>query len=107
MAKLTSLPHLYIINGFKGLIDFYVCRGQPCARTWPRFPTGPRAPAVQATIRIFKEANVLFPAISETVRQAYKEMAGSTSLTWKDMFFRGYISGTLRYFYAPDQIEES
>lgn len=107
LATISKLPSLEIINGFKGVIDFYVCRGQPCARSWPRPPQWPRAPAVQSTINIFRVASALFPGISETVRQAYKEMAGSTKLTDKDMFFRGYISGTLRYFFAVDDLEES
>ena len=37
MAKLTKLPSLDIIRGFKGVIDFYQWKGIPCARAWPRF----------------------------------------------------------------------
>ncbi|GAH90840.1 unnamed protein product, partial [marine sediment metagenome] len=32
MAKLTALPSLDIIRGFKGTLDFYIRRGVPCVR---------------------------------------------------------------------------
>jgi len=95
-----------VISGFRGVIDFYYYMGIPVARTWPRKPSMKRAPEVQATIRIFKQANIIFPQISPEVRQAYRDMVGSTNITWKDMFFRGYISGTLRYFFPPGELEE-
>lgn len=45
--------------------------------------------------------------VSPVVRQAYQDMVGTTNLTWKDMFYRGYLAGTLRYFFPVDELEET
>ena len=37
MARLYSLPSLEIIQGYKGVIDYFITRGIPCARRWPRY----------------------------------------------------------------------
>lgn len=107
MAVLKEMVGQKVIDGFKGVIDFYYYMGIPVARTWPRKPTGARSPGVQAQWPVFKQAAELFDQISPEVRLAYAQMAVGTNLTAKDIFFRGYISGTLRYFIAVDQIEES
>lgn len=98
---------LKVISGFKGVIDYYYYMGQPCARTWPRKPKRPRSPAVQETIAVFKQAALSLSLISPEVRLAYEQMAVGTNLTWKDIFYRGYISGTLRYYIPVDELESS
>ncbi|GAI78615.1 unnamed protein product, partial [marine sediment metagenome] len=30
MARLTALPSLDIIHGFRGILDFYLWKGLPC-----------------------------------------------------------------------------
>lgn len=90
-----------IIDGFKGVIDFYYYMGVPCARSWPKKIGANRSPAVMAQWPIWTEAARLWGEISPTVREAYVQMAVSTDLTGKDMFFRGYISGILRFYYPP------
>lgn len=93
MVKLASLPEAAIIDGFKGTIDFYVHDGVPCARRWPRSPSAPRAPAVQAYMQIFKDGVALWPTLSPAVQQAYNDMAVGTKMTARDLFMTGYISG--------------
>ena len=96
-----------IIDGFRGVIDFYYYMGIPCARAWPKSPGKSRNDNVRRQWPIFTTAASLWREISPEVRQAYEDMAAVTNLTGKDMFFRGYISGTLRYYVPPDELEES
>ena len=63
-------------------------------------------PASQSTAQVFKHAAEVYRQMTPVVVEAYQAMVGSTDLTWRDMFTRGYISGTLRYFYSVDDIEE-
>ncbi|GAI98357.1 unnamed protein product, partial [marine sediment metagenome] len=56
MAKLKVLPHQAIIDGLKGKVDFYLHRGIPCARKWPKSPGHLRAPAVMAQWQTFTDA---------------------------------------------------
>ena len=94
MAKLDALPALAIINGFKGTIDFYIHRGIPCARSWPRPPSGPRSPAVQAAGANFAQiAKGMFLAAPEVISAA-KTMAIDSPQTWKDVYTSILLGGT-------------
>ena len=106
MAILREMVGLKVIRGFRGVIDFYFCRGIPCARKWPRKPTRVRIPSVREQWPIFINAAKLWRELSPEVRQAYEDMAVPANLTGKDMFFRGYISGTLRYYQPVDELAE-
>lgn len=105
MAILKHMVALKVINGFRGVIDFYYHDGVPIARTWPRSPGKLRSPEVMAQWPVFTTAARLWDALSDEVRLAYEDMAAVTKITAKDMFFRGYISGTLRYYVPPDYLE--
>lgn len=96
MAKLTNLPELAIIDGFKGTIDYYVHDGQPCARRWPRSPSAPRAPAVQAAWVAFSEATALWSILSPSIKEAYRQTAVTTNLTPRDLFTKSYITDYFR-----------
>lgn len=107
MAKIKEMVGLKVISGFRGVIDFYYYMGIPCARKWPKKPRVPRSPGVQESIAVFKQATQNLSLISPEVREAYEQMAVGTNLTWKDLYYRGYISGTLRYYIPVDELEES
>ena len=57
MAKLTSMPQEEIIMGMKGTLDYYWWKDVPVVRKWPRPPSGPRSPAVQAQWPDFAQAS--------------------------------------------------
>jgi len=107
MAKLTALPSLAIIDGFKGVIDFYVNHqscdpevkgsGIPCARKWPKSPGHLRAEAVMSQWSAFTYASREWGNISAEVQEAYKAMAKGTGLSGRDMFTRSYLKGLYRY----------
>ena len=107
MAIIKEMVGKKVIDGFRGVIDYYYYMGVPCARKWPRSQGKSQTPASIAQWPIFSNAAKLWKELSPEVRQAYEDMAVTTNLTGKDMFFRGYISGTLRYYVPVDELEES
>lgn len=104
MAIIKAMVGQKVIDGFKGVIDFYFNMGIPCARSWPKSPGKSRSAPVMAQWPIFSEAARLWRQLSPEVKEAYNEMAAVTNLTGKDMFFRGYISGTLRFYAPPGEL---
>lgn len=106
MVKLLTLPDQAIIDGFKGTIDFYVHMGVPCCRKWPRKAHYIRSAAETETQIIFAAGVALWPQLSPEIQQAYNDMAVGTTVTGRDMFMRGYISGTLLYYQPVDALEE-
>lgn len=100
MAKLTALPEQSIINMLAGTIDFYVfnaCngRGIPCARRWPHYDPSAYAGASVEARKPFGYTNTVLKSVPENLREAYREMADGTSLTWRDMLTRCYLNGDL------------
>jgi len=93
MAKLDHMPTKEIIDGFKGSIDFYLWRGIPVARKWPRKPRQPGTPEQKATWTRFKYINSLAGTLPPDVIAAYKFMAAGSGLTWKDYVIRLYLTG--------------
>jgi hypothetical protein len=93
MVKLIGLPAQGIIDGFKGQTDFYVYMGIPCARSWPRPPSGPRSLPVQGTWPAFSYINRIAASLPASIIQAYKDMATGSNAHWKDYLCRAYIMG--------------
>jgi len=87
------MPSQAIIDGFKGTIDYYVYMGQPCVRKWPRSPGHKRAPEVEAQWSNFTKATRLWSQLPPEIRESYKQLAASTTLSGYEWFLRGYISG--------------
>ncbi|MBA7524592.1 hypothetical protein ES705_16733 [subsurface metagenome] len=92
MAKLTNLPALEIIAGYKGTIDFYVHDGIACARSWPRSPGHDRAPAVQAQWPAWTIASRLWALTDTATKDAFNAMAAGTNLTGRDIQVKSYIT---------------
>jgi len=105
MAKITAMPSLEIISGFKGIVDFYVHNGIPCARRWPHSPGHRRAPLVEAQWPILAHAAKSWNTIPPEIRQAYEWMASDTGLSARDMFTRAYISGWKKLIATVDELE--
>lgn len=92
MAKITKMPSLAIIDGFKGVVDFYIHDGIPCARRWPRSPGLRRAPAVEAQWPAWTWASKNWNSLTPYVQDAYKRMASGTNLSGRDIFQKSYIT---------------
>lgn len=107
MARLTTLPSLDIISGFRGVIDYYVyhpscvaetgVEGTPCARTWPRSPGHARAPAVEAQWPAFSYITKQWNTLDPEIQDGYIKQASGTGLTGRDLFQRAYLSGLYTY----------
>jgi hypothetical protein len=97
MARLLSLPHENIIDGFKGTIDFYVHRGIPCARSWPKSPGNRRSPTVMAQWPAFTFAAQEWKNLSPFVQESYNKLATDSGLSGRDMQVRAYLTGLYRY----------
>lgn len=93
MAILKHMIGEKAISGFRGVVDFYYYMGVPCARAWPKSPGRSRSPAVQAQWQPFQEAAQLAKELSPTMIDFYSRNAAGTNMTWKDLFFRSYMSG--------------
>ncbi|MBA7636416.1 hypothetical protein ES703_44034 [subsurface metagenome] len=91
------MPEQTIIDGLKGVLDFYVYKGIAVVRSWPRSPGKKRAPAVEAQWAAFGYAASEWNNLSPEVQQAYRELASGTAYTARDWFMRAYISGIYGY----------
>ena len=99
MARLTALPAQSIVDGFRGVLDYYVwgaCRGTPipCARRWPRYSRGAYPSSCKPPTLAFAWIMSNLDLIPENILEAYKAMASGTSLTWRDVAVRCYLNGS-------------
>lgn len=97
MARLKVIPHQAVIDGFKGKLDFYVHRGTPCVRRWPRSPGRPLAPGVVAGWPAFAYISSKWSELPQEIKNAYIALATGTRLSGRDMFIRGYYGNLYRY----------
>jgi len=93
VAVLKQLPHQDIISGFKGVIDFYLWKGKPCARKWPRHGKRTPYPEEAANQERFAYANRLWPTLPEAIRNVYIQMAVGTRWRGQDLWVRAYMKG--------------
>lgn len=80
------------ISGMRGVVDYYVHMGMPCARSWPRSPGKHRAPAVEAQWPIFTYAAKTWGTLSPLVKESWNQMSVSTNMTGKDLFTKAFIN---------------
>lgn len=95
-----------IVDGFKGLLDFYVYMGIPVVRRWPRSPGKIRSEAVMQQWAPFANSARLYHTLPASMQQVYFDMAVSTNLTARDVFTKSYISGMLSWYTPPEGFEE-
>ena len=85
MPVLDALPGPEILLALKGKIDYYVFRGIPCARSWPRSPLYPRSPAVQAAGAIFAAFSQAAMATDPAIKEQAHELMDGQPWSWKDV----------------------
>lgn len=93
MAKLDVLPEQWIIDYFKGTIDFYEWNGIPCCRKWPYHP--PRVPseAEKHNQDQFALACQLVHLLPPYIIFHYKRVAAHYRCSWRDIFIRTWMKG--------------
>lgn len=95
MAKLTALPSLEIIRGFKGIIDFYVHRGVPCARAWPRYMPARRTDASKAAATLFGAIITAYRLLAPDALAFFQEDSLDQPRTPRDI----YVSAVLGHLH--------
>lgn len=93
MAKIGKLPDQQIIDGFKGVVDFYLYMGIPCARKWPVWK--PREPTLleKANQEKFAYINKAYKTLPVEIIEAFEREASATPFTAKDLVVRAYMKG--------------
>lgn len=94
MAKLLRMPSQAIIDLFAGVIDFYLWKGIPCARAWPRYKPRTPSPIELANQQAFAYVNQQWASLDIAIKEQWNAMAGGTHLTGKDLSVRAYLKGT-------------
>lgn len=69
----------------KGVLDYYVWRGIPCVRSWPRSPKLPRAPRVKATINTMADFTARMQYQDPKVTADAKAAVVGTNWSWLDI----------------------
>lgn len=85
MARLDALPSIDIIHGFKGILDFYLWKGLPCVRSWPRMTKAQQSPATIAAGVLFGQILKSYRLLADTVLAAFREEAANQPRTARDL----------------------
>ncbi|GAI36660.1 unnamed protein product, partial [marine sediment metagenome] len=86
MARLTALPSIDIIHGFQGVLDFYLWKGLPCVRRWPRMTKAQQSDATKAASAIFGAISQGYSLLGEGALQAFQEDAADQTRTARDIY---------------------
>lgn len=72
------------IASLKGTLDYYLWRGLPVIRKWPRKPSAPRTAAVVASYTEFGLVAKLLSSLPAPWRQETEDDVANTNWTWRD-----------------------
>jgi len=89
VARLTALPSIDIIRGFKGTLDFYLWKGLPCVRAWPRWRPARQTQASKASALLFGAIVKGYNRLGALPLQAYRATAKGTPRTARDVYVSG------------------
>lgn len=89
MARLTALPSIDIIRGFKGVLDFYLWKGLPCVRRWPRMTKAKQTQASKDAAAIFGQISSNYRLLAPLALEAYQIEARTQPRTARDLYISG------------------
>lgn len=89
MARIDVLPSIEIIRGLKGILDFYVWRGLPCVRAWPRYRPARQTDASLAAALTFGAIVKAYALLANQVLAAYRQDALDHPRTARDIMVTG------------------
>jgi len=89
MARIDALPSIDIIRGFKGILDFYLWRGLPCVRAWPRWRPARQSDASRAAALLFGAIIKAFSLTHGAVRDQLAIEATGVPRTPRDIYVSG------------------
>lgn len=90
MVKIAALPSQSIIDGMRGVLDFYEDLGLFVVRSWPRNKAGPQTEPAIAAQPIFARSARLKALFSATIETAARRYTLGGSGTWQDAMTRAY-----------------
>jgi len=90
MVILEGMPSIAQIRSLKGVIDFYYCKGVPCARAYPRKPR--LTPALQRTHNSMRQGIASWNKLPQVDIQAFTFATDQSELIHKDMFLSNFLS---------------
>jgi hypothetical protein len=102
MAKIIAMPSKDVIDGFRGVVDFYRWCDLVIARKWPHAPDRARSEPVQISGAYFAYINQHATTIDEYTINALNDMASQSKMTWKDWLVSLYLSGSKYINPAPE-----
>jgi len=93
MAIIKSMPSKDVVDGFRGVLDYYTWCDLVIVRSWPTRQKPHTSPREAAARERFIYINKLAPTLPPNVKATLEELAASGGLTWKDWLNRLYLSG--------------
>lgn len=91
MAKISHMPALGVIQGLRGVLDFYYWKGIVCVRSWPRISYANRTPASLASAQLFGQISRGYALLPGNLKDLYAQNAQGSPRTGRDV----YMSATL------------
>lgn len=109
MAKLDKMPQQSIIDGMKGLVDYYYWKGISVARRWPRYFARTPTPDEATNQADFAYINKLYSQLALIIIVALKDHAAGTTQIGKDYLVRAYLKGLFELmppeYYATEETQ--
>jgi hypothetical protein len=78
------MPDMATIIASRGRVDYYLYKGIPVARSWPRKSSQPRSAAEIRSSENFTWAAKVTSGVSTYVAEAYKREVTGYGITWVD-----------------------
>jgi len=108
MVKLKTLPSLAVIKSLAGVIDFYVDKGQPIARTWPKKTKVKPTKKMTCNQQRFRTFQKGLQCWNNPLRELHYWACQPSGWTWRDYGYKCYM-GTVKYAprYLPPEVWHS
>lgn len=84
MAVLTALPDASTIANLKGKIDFYLWKGIPVARQWPKEPEIPPDSPCRKSATDFGQLTKNATGTDPLLKQLWATEVGDFGWSWRD-----------------------
>lgn len=105
MAVLGAPLDPVTVASLKGTLDYYLWRGVPVVRSWPRKPIQPRTPAVVNAYLEFGAIAKAITSIPLELQEEVKAYAKYTNWTWRDWWTAAMYGNMWEPFFEPYDTE--
>jgi len=95
MARLTALPSIDIVRRLAGVLDFYMWKGLPCVRAWPRYRPARQTAGSKASAALFGAIVKGYNLLGQGPLEAFRADAADHSRSARDI----YVSAVLGHLH--------